>query len=574
MPARSKQASQATQRKGKGKETAAAQVESDHEGYGDDVATGNSGSLAEKVDIEAKAGVLVRLALFQEYKRMPIRRTEVIKQVLPNNSRSWNVVFDRAQAILRDTFGCELCETRPRGKGEVQEIHTQTQNPGNQRRPLADGGLAAIEEGAEEAGTRVYVLQSILPSETIKIMAEPFAFDHDVQDEVEDEDSGALIRWDKGDGGVTGHVGLLGIRTVILSIIMCLGRVVSDDHLHALLRRFNLHRDTVLPYVSKDVTEPPLTLDRYLDLLARQSYLEKIKEPGPNGQAEGGLIEWRWGYRESEFSYKAAGKFIEEIMLGREGDSDSDDDNEDVQPGRRERDRQREERVSKRQKLQNDLAKAAGGPLTGRDYHYAQPPHHGKSAYDERPAPSAVSQQFLVQPVLQVTEECNPPLTAGPMISPHQDLDTFLEAFWTRQMDTVEGEEPDWKSYNLPLARIKKVMKSDEIVRMISAEAPIIFSKACEIFISELTCRAWLIAESHKRRTLQKSDVAAAIAYSDMFDFLIDIVPRDGGAGTGGNGQTGNGSAAHEEDGEGDGNGAVYPRQEEGDLYSEYVQGD
>jgi hypothetical protein len=48
------------------------------------------------------------------------------------------------------------------------------------------------------------------------------------------------------------------------------------------------------------------------------------------------------------------------------------------------------------------------------------------------------------------------------------------------------------------------------------------------VFISELTCRAWLVAEGHKRRTLQKSDVAAAIAFSDVFDFLIDIVPRDG----------------------------------------------
>ena len=35
------------------------------------------------------------------------------------------------------------------------------------------------------------------------------------------------------------------------------------------------------------------------------------------------------------------------------------------------------------------------------------------------------------------------------------------------------------------------------------------------------------MAESHKRRTLQKSDVASAIGFSDMFDFLIDIVPRE-----------------------------------------------
>lgn len=51
------------------------------------------------------------------------------------------------------------------------------------------------------------------------------------------------------------------------------------------------------------------------------------------------------------------------------------------------------------------------------------------------------------------------------------------------------------------------------------------------MFISELTCRAWLVAETSKRRTLQKADVANAIAHSDMFDFLIDIIPRDDGSG-------------------------------------------
>ncbi|WVW79535.1 hypothetical protein I302_101504 [Kwoniella bestiolae CBS 10118] len=141
----------------------------------------------------------------------------------------------------------------------------------------------------------------------------------------------------------------------------------------------------------------------------------------------------------------------------------------------------------------------------------------------------------------------HPPNIQGPLIQPNQDLNTFLENFWERQMNTVEGEIPDWKSYNLPLARIKKVMKSDEDVRMISAEAPIMFSKACEIFISELTCRAWLVAESHKRRTLQKSDVASAIAFSDMFDFLIDIVPRDDGTA----------STSNNNQGEGEGDGSV-----------------
>jgi hypothetical protein len=39
--------------------------------------------------------------------------------------------------------------------------------------------------------------------------------------------------------------------------------------------------------------------------------------------------------------------------------------------------------------------------------------------------------------------------------------------------------------------------------------------------------RAWIHAEDNKRRTLQRSDIAAALSKSDMFDFLIDIVPRE-----------------------------------------------
>jgi hypothetical protein len=34
-------------------------------------------------------------------------------------------------------------------------------------------------------------------------------------------------------------------------------------------------------------------------------------------------------------------------------------------------------------------------------------------------------------------------------------------------------------------------------------------------------------AEENKRRTLQRSDIATAVSKSDMYDFLIDIVPRD-----------------------------------------------
>ncbi|KAG9445877.1 hypothetical protein H6P81_012005 [Aristolochia fimbriata] len=102
-----------------------------------------------------------------------------------------------------------------------------------------------------------------------------------------------------------------------------------------------------------------------------------------------------------------------------------------------------------------------------------------------------------------------------------------LQMFWNYQRQEIEQGACDFKNHQLPLARIKKIMKADEDVRMISAEAPILFAKACELFILELTIRSWLHAEENKRRTLQKNDIAAAITRTDIFDFLVDIVPRD-----------------------------------------------
>lgn len=50
-----------------------------------------------------------------------------------------------------------------------------------------------------------------------------------------------------------------------------------------------------------------------------------------------------------------------------------------------------------------------------------------------------------------------------------------------------------------------------------------------QVFISEVTARAFIIADSNKRRTLSRGDIAKALSKSDQFDFLIDIVPREDG---------------------------------------------
>ncbi|CEG36566.1 nuclear transcription factor y subunit c-9 isoform 1 [Plasmopara halstedii] len=112
----------------------------------------------------------------------------------------------------------------------------------------------------------------------------------------------------------------------------------------------------------------------------------------------------------------------------------------------------------------------------------------------------------------------------------HQlQMEQQLKAFWAKQLLEMEqlevGSEQDFKNHNdLPLARIKRIMKSDEDVRMISAEAPVLFAKACEMFILELTLRSWGYSEKNKRRTLQKEDIQTAIRNTDIFDFLVDVI--------------------------------------------------
>lgn len=152
---------------------------------------------------------------------------------------------------------------------------------------------------------------------------------------------------------------------------------------------------------------------------------------------------------------------------------------------------------------------------------------HSNSPYQSAPMIATVS------PAVAVSS----PTNAGVPASQHQltypqarhfhsQQPQQLQAFWSNQMQEIE-QVTDFRNHNLPLARIKKIMKSDGDVRMISAEAPVIFSKACEMFILELTLRSWLNTEENKRRTLQKNDIVAAISRTDVFDFLVDIIPRD-----------------------------------------------
>ena len=85
-------------------------------------------------------------------------------------------------------------------------------------------------------------------------------------------------------------------------------------------------------------------------------------------------------------------------------------------------------------------------------------------------------------------------------------------------------EPSNFRNHVLPLARIKKIMKMDEDVKMISVETPLLISKACELFTIELAYRGWIHTIEENRRTLQRNDIAQAISQNDFYDFLLDIV--------------------------------------------------
>ncbi|TVU01460.1 hypothetical protein EJB05_53087, partial [Eragrostis curvula] len=110
---------------------------------------------------------------------------------------------------------------------------------------------------------------------------------------------------------------------------------------------------------------------------------------------------------------------------------------------------------------------------------------------------------------------------------PHHDHQKQeLQAFWSSQLAEIK-HTTEFKHHNLPLSRIKKIMKADSDVQRISGEAPVVFAKACEMFIKELTLRGWHHAQEDKRRTVRKNDISMALSRTEVFDFLVDISPPD-----------------------------------------------
>ncbi|XP_058734309.1 uncharacterized protein LOC131606040 [Vicia villosa] len=101
-----------------------------------------------------------------------------------------------------------------------------------------------------------------------------------------------------------------------------------------------------------------------------------------------------------------------------------------------------------------------------------------------------------------------------------------LKVFWENQMQEIV-QTNCFSKHSFPPTHIKRIMKMDEDVQLVSANAPVLFAKACEMFLLDVTLRSWFHAKENKRSKLQKNDIAAAIENIAAFDFLLDIIPKD-----------------------------------------------
>lgn len=332
-------------------------------------------------DLKRKASDLVRLALFTEHKRVPLRREDISKKVLGSNTRAFNHVFEIAQELLRNTFGMELVELQSRAGLEQDTNLNATQDDLNEARKAT-----GIKKKAAATGSKTYILRSILDPLIIEHAA---LTDEDLLEaeaaDAPDEDSedegfgprcyGSVISWSKAD-----QLGPLGIQYIILALILVSGRVISDVDLRAHLKRLGLPMTGMVAFNVRS-THKSMFVEQYLGMLIRQGYLDhqqtgegaKKGGKGKRGRVpanadddSGATFEWRWGPRaQSEVGEKGIAQFVAEFMVGDAGEEDEEDE-EDEEAGGRGKGKgsaRQESAQDKLEKMLKGVERAAGRQL-------------------------------------------------------------------------------------------------------------------------------------------------------------------------------------------------------------------
>jgi len=110
-----------------------------------------------------------------------------------------------------------------------------------------------------------------------------------------------------------------------------------------------------------------------------------------------------------------------------------------------------------------------------------------------------------------------------------EEIRAIMARFFARELLAVTNNgKKAVATHELPLARIKRIMKQDSCVpqpRMISADAIPMMAHAATLLVRLISHIAWEVStKPAQRNTLQHKDIIAALESASQFDFLIDII--------------------------------------------------
>lgn len=85
-------------------------------------------------------------------------------------------------------------------------------------------------------------------------------------------------------------------------------------------------------------------------------------------------------------------------------------------------------------------------------------------------------------------------------------------------------EEHKEKLVQLPLGRVRNIIKMDPDVNLVNQEAVFLIAKSTELFIDSLAKEAYKYTVQTKKKTVQKRDIDNAINNVDVLVFLEEML--------------------------------------------------
>ncbi|KAG8994802.1 hypothetical protein FRB90_000339, partial [Tulasnella sp. 427] len=273
-------------------------------------------------EIKRKANDLVRMALFEEPRRQTLKRADIIKKVIPDNSRGFGMVLiTRSRSFVpplawnssnsgRARIG--MLSGRRSKKPERREAKARERTSfAAHWNPTSSEPRTKSTTGSTKRKSRVSVL--FVSSEMSK------------KGEISSVRAALILAWRSVE-----PVALTGILHLVLCLILANGRLLPEPQLKRQLKSFHLYFNSTLPsptYSSQDEK----TLFEHLSDMIKQSYLDRVRVQVPGGttvqggtrrksrkaadEDEEGLFEWRWGSRaHAEIGEQNVAEFICEFM--------------------------------------------------------------------------------------------------------------------------------------------------------------------------------------------------------------------------------------------------------------------